>query len=299
MAVSRLRIGIIGAGHAGTALGVGLSRAGYQVVAVASRTLASAKALAARIEGCRAWLSPQDVAAAASLIIIATPDDAIREVAASLTLDASKSVVHLSGVETREALSCAEKQGAATGSMHPLQTFADLQGRAGRLRGSVFGIEAEGQLFETLQDMALALGGVPIRLKSEDKALYHAAAVFASNYVVTIAKLARDLWLRFGQERSLALQALLPLMRGALDNLETQGLPGALTGPIARGDIETLKRHIEALDDRAPELLAVYLSLAAQTLPLALAKGGIKAEDATALRNLLASVEHRERTTRV
>jgi predicted short-subunit dehydrogenase-like oxidoreductase (DUF2520 family) len=125
-------------------------------------------------------------------------------------------------------------------------------------------------------------------LRAEDRALYHASAVLASNYVVTLLKLASDLWLRFGYDRATALQALLPLLRGAVVNLETLGLPAALTGPVARGDVESVRRHIEALAQAAPELLGVYTTLGNETVPVALAGSGLDEETAARLRELFA-----------
>jgi predicted short-subunit dehydrogenase-like oxidoreductase (DUF2520 family) len=292
---SRPRVGFIGAGRVATALAEGLSTARYPVVAVAGRSLSSAEALARRLPSCRACDSPQEVVDAAGLVFITTPDEAVHAVCESLTWREGVSVVHTSGVETREALSSAERQGAATASFHPLQTFASVDGAASKLPGTVFGVEAEGPLRERLFAIASDLGGAAITLSAEDKALYHAAAVMASNYVVTLAKLSTDLWLRLGYVRPAALQALLPLLRGAVDNLEALGLPAALTGPIARGDVETVRRHLAALSQAAPELLPTYRDLALQTLPVALAKGGLADGPARQLRSLLeaAAIESR------
>jgi predicted short-subunit dehydrogenase-like oxidoreductase (DUF2520 family) len=135
--------------------------------------------------------------------------------------------------------------------------------------------------------MVHALRGTPLELGAEDKALYHASAVFASNYLVTLAHLASSLWARFGWEQDAALSALLPLMRGAMSNLEALGLPAALTGPVARGDVETVQRHLDALGEM-PGVLEVYRTLALQTEPVALAKGGLSDEVAGELQALLA-----------
>jgi predicted short-subunit dehydrogenase-like oxidoreductase (DUF2520 family) len=284
----RPRIGFIGAGRTGTALAVALAEAGYEVVAVASRSPASAQALARRLSGARAVESAQEVVNAADLVFLTVPDDQIRDVSAKLRWRAGVAAVHTSGVETREALSVAASQGAETASLHPLQTLADLEHGAEKLRGSVVAVEADGALRERLLALVEALGATPVELRAEDKALYHASAVLVSNYVVTLAKLATDLWLRFGWERPAALQALLPLLRGTVANLETVGLPAALTGPVTRGDVATVRRHIEALSEAAPDLLATYRALGLQTIAVALAKGGLNAAPAEQLRRLLA-----------
>jgi predicted short-subunit dehydrogenase-like oxidoreductase (DUF2520 family) len=279
-------VGFVGVGRTGRALATALADAGYAVKVVTSRSGGPADALAAALAGCRAVETPQEVADACDLVFITTPDSAIREVAESVGWRPGQAAVHASGCETRAALAAAAARGAATGSLHPLQTFT-AHGAPPDLRGVVFAVEAEGELRETLLAMVGRLGGAALELRAEEKALYHAAAVFASNYAVTLMKLAADLWLRFGWEWPAALRALLPLLKGTVANLEEAGLPAALTGPIARGDIETVGRHLEALAEAAPELLPAYRELGRQTLPLALRAGGLAEERAAALRALL------------
>ena len=279
------KLGFIGAGRVGTALSTALAVAGYPVVAVASRARASADALVARLPAATV-LDPQGVVDTCDLVLITTPDAAIQDVAASLRWREGVAVVHTSGVEWREALAAAATQGTETASLHPLQTFADLEYGAANLSGSVFAIEAEGALRERLLAIVAALGGTPLELRAEDKALYHASAAFASNYVVTLASLATSLWARFGWEEGAALAALLPLMRGAVSNLEALGLPAALTGPVARGDVATVQRHLDALTtDQAA--FDIYRTLAHETVPVALAKGGLGEDAAAELRALL------------
>jgi len=130
---------------------------------------------------------------------------------------------------------------------------------------------------------AAALGGRSIKLQAEDKVLYHASAVFASNYLVTLVKMATDLWQTFSIPTDQAIPALIPLIRGTLHNIETIGIPDCLTGPIARGDTGTIDKHLEALREKAPELLFPYKELGLQTIPIALAKGRISRERAEEL----------------
>ena len=281
------RLGFIGAGRVGTALATALASAGYPVVAVASRSFVSARLLAERVDGAEAFESPADVVARADLVFLTTPDDAIRSTVDALHWCAGGAVVHTSGVESREILSAAYEAGADTGSLHPLQTFADREPALSNLPGSVFAVEAEEPLRGVLLAMVEALHGTPIELAAEDKALYHASAVLASNYVVTLMKLASDLWLRFGWEREASVRALLPLLRGAVNNLEALGVPAALTGPVARGDIDTVRRHLDALEASAPDALPSYRELALQTVPVALARGGLSDDGARDLRRLL------------
>lgn len=286
MAETKPRIGFIGAGRVGGALAISLHEAGYPVAAVASRSPESAAVLASFIPGCRP-ASPQEVVGLSDIVFITTPDTAIRHVCDSLSWRADVAAVHTSGAESSLILEKAAREGALTGSLHPLQTFADGAQARANLPASVFAVEAKGWLKQALLEMVGALKGTAIELRPEEKALYHAAAVLISNYTVTLSKLATDLWLLFGWERPAALRALLPLLKGAVNNIEALGLPVALTGPIARGDVETVERHIVALRQAAPEMLPVYCGLALQTIPIALAKGSLSDSAAGALRKVL------------
>ena len=281
------KIGFIGAGTVGTALAVGLKGKGYAVTAVASRSKSSADRLAARVPGCQAYEKKQAVTDVAELIFITTPDDAIAHVVAELNWHRGQSVVHCSGADSLTPLEPARKAGAQVGGFHPLQTFASVDHAIKNLPGSTFALEADGELLETLKQMALALDGNWVRLGAGDKVLYHAAAVFACNYLVTLMKLATDLWQVFGVSAPEATRALLPLLRGTLNNLENIGLPDCLTGPIARGDLGTIKKHLAALEKSAPALLSTYRELGSQTIPIALGKGRIDRTRAEEIRQLL------------
>jgi predicted short-subunit dehydrogenase-like oxidoreductase (DUF2520 family) len=282
-----LRIGIIGAGTVGSALAIRLAESGYTVAVVSSRTHASAEKLAGAIKGCRAVDTNQAVTDAADIIFITTPDAAIPQIAAELRWHEGQSVVHCSGADSTETLQPARRMGANTGVFHPLQTLANVKQAIDNLPGSTFAIEAVEPLLSTLKEMAAALNCRWIELKAEDKVVYHAAAVIASNYLVTLVKLADDLWETFGIPRDQATQALLPLLKGTLNNIENAGIPQALTGPIARGDIETVKKHLSALQKEAPDALSTYCELGLQTIPIAQAKGKIDEEKADELRAVL------------
>ncbi len=142
----------------------------------------------------------------------------------------------------------------------------------------------------TLKNMATALGGHWLELGAGDKVLYHAAAVFACNYLVTLVKLATDLWQTFAIPREQAVQALLPLLRGTINNIDAIGIPECLTGPIARGDSGTIKKHISALQRVAPELTATYRELGLKTIPVSLAKGKINDRKADELKAILGQI---------
>ena len=280
-------IGFIGAGTTGTALAVRLSQHGYHVVAVSSLSLTSAQKLASRISNCKVYRRSQDVADIARLVFITTPDDAIAKVAAEAKWHEGQSVVHCSGAHSVDILEPAKKRGAHTGCFHPLQTFASTDQAIENLPGSTFAIEAGEPLASWLKDMATKLEGDWVILRAGDKVLYHAAAVIACNYLVTLVKLATDLWQTFDVPPAQATDALMPLLRGTLSNIDNVGLPICLTGPIARGDLGTLNRHLESIAKQAPSLLTIYKELGRQTIPIALAKGRINSQTAEEMKALL------------
>jgi predicted short-subunit dehydrogenase-like oxidoreductase (DUF2520 family) len=281
------KIGFIGAGTTGTALAVRLSQKGCPVVAVSSRTLSSAQRLAGLVSNCQVYHTSQELAEAAELVFITTPDDAIAQVCSEVQWHEGQSVVHCSGAHSVDILESARKLGAAVGSFHPLQTFADVDQAVENLPGSTFALEAEEPLLSMLKELIFLLNGNWVELKPGDKVLYHAAAVFACNYLVTLVKLALDLWLDFGVSAKEATRALLPLLTGTINNIDNVGLPDCLTGPVARGDSGTIERHLSALGTRSPSLLTTYKELGLQTIPIALAKGQVNEQKAEEMRALL------------
>jgi len=294
------KLGFIGAGTVGTALAIRLSERGYNVVAVSSRSQTSADKLAQAIDGCHAVDSSQAVADTTELVFITTPDDAIASVSSTVNWHPGQSVVHCSGADSVNNLEPAKKQGASVGAIHPLQTFASVEQAINNIAGSTFALEAQEPLLSTLKEIATTLDGTWIELTANDKVLYHAAAVIACNYLVTLVKMATDLWQTFDVPPERATQALLPLLRGTIANIERVGIPKCLTGPIARGDTGTIEKHIKAMQKAAPALLPTYLDLGRQTIPIALAKGRIGQHQAEELLKLLENsteeVEITERT---
>jgi len=282
-----IKTGFIGAGTTGTALAVRLSQNGYPVVAVSSRTLSSAQKLAGLVPNCHVCHTAQELADAAELVFITTPDDVIAQVCSEVQWLEGQSVLHCSGAHSVDILETAKKLGAAVGSFHPLQTFADVNQAIENLPGSTFALEAEEQLMSTLKELTSLLNGSWVELKPGDKVLYHAAAVFACNYLVTLVKLALDLWQDFGTSQKEATMALLPLLRGTINNIDNVGLPDCLTGPVARGDLGTIGRHLSALEAKSPSLLNTYKELGFQTIPIALAKGKVNEQKAEEMKALL------------
>ena len=277
-------IGIIGAGRLGASLAMALEAAGYRVAAVASRSAESAASLAARLGEATA-LSSQQLAASCELVFITVPDGQIATVAAELKWSAGQAVVHCSGALGLDALAPAIEAGARAGCLHPLQSFSSRDGEPERFRGIVCGVEGAAPLDSTLERIAADLGAGVVRLEGVDRARYHAAAVFASNYAVALMAAARRTWELAGLPADEARPALSPLLRGAASNVSESELAEALTGPVARGDVATIERQLAALgEDR--ELLELYRHLGAELLRLDLRH---PTEAAARLRTLLSN----------
>ncbi|HEU5200079.1 MAG TPA: DUF2520 domain-containing protein [Ktedonobacterales bacterium] len=293
------RIGVVGVGAVGTTLAWGLAARGYPVAAVMSRTPAAAAWLANRLPGCQVASSPAEVAALAEVILLTVPDDALADVAALIPWHSGLAAIHCSGATPARALAIAGEQGALFGSFHPLLSIphsrpASAEEALGRLAGCTFAIEAPVSLTATLEEMAHRLGARAIVLREQDRVPYHLAAVLTSNYLVTLVSAATDLWAQFGVSREQALAALSPLLRSALVNLEQLGLPQSLTGPIARGDVGTVRAHLDYLADpketpleEATLLDEAYRALGLLSLPIAIEKGRLEQEQAASLKRLL------------
>jgi predicted short-subunit dehydrogenase-like oxidoreductase (DUF2520 family) len=279
-----LKVGFIGAGTVGTALAVLLTSKGYNFVG-ASRL--NHKSQPGPVSNLHILDSNQAVADASDLVFITTPDAAIAKVASEVRWRKGQSVIHCSGADSTDVLEPARKAGALVGCFHPLQTFAGVKEAIENIPDSTFALEAEEPLLATLKNMAVDLGGNWIILKAADKAAYHAAAMIACNGLVTLVKLAADLWQTFSVPTDQAVKALLPLLRGTIHNIETIGLPDCLTGPIARGDAGTIKKHLDTLQVKDPQLLPFYKELALQMVPIASAKGTIVKKQAGELELLL------------
>jgi len=269
-------IGVIGAGRLGASLAVALAAAGYTVSAVAARTLETAEAVAAQVRSTGAQcaaVTPAEAAAACDLVFLAVPDAAIEAVATALPWRPGTGVVHTSGATGLAALAAASRAGALTGCLHPLQSFPTRAGDAARFHGIVCGVEGAEPLGRTLERITAGLGATVVRLEGIDRALYHAAAVMAGNDVVALMAAAARAWAAAGLPSGTARLALSPLLVGAAGNVAAHELPQALTGPVARGDAETVARHIEALtrvEGAAPGLAALYAALGRELLRLPL-----------------------------
>lgn len=263
------RIGFVGPGRLAWSLGPALVRAGYAVTAVAGRDLASAMALANALgPGTRPFAAPQDVLEAADLVFLTVPDAMLRPLAGSLSWASRHSAVHCSGALPLDALSPAAAAGAETGTLHPLQSFPSRIAEPARFHHIYCGIEGTGAVGDRLDRMARALGSQTLSLAGVDRALYHAAAVFASNDVIALMSAASRTWAIAGLPEAVAREALSPLLSATAANIANLDLTSALTGPVARGDVGTISAHLNALS-ATPELRELYRRLASELLRVA------------------------------
>jgi predicted short-subunit dehydrogenase-like oxidoreductase (DUF2520 family) len=273
----RSTIGIIGAGRAAHVLGIALARAGYEIVAVASRTQASAESAASAINdagqqggvGACAVTSAQGAADAADLVLITTNDGAIAEVAGQVNWKPGQAVVHVSGALGADVLAPAAGGGARIASWHPFQTLAG----SARLDGVTFGIEADDDLYGELAEMANAVGGEPLLVPSEARALYHAASVLACGYLTTLLREARRVWEAAGLPEEAGRRAIGAVAAATLENVRSLGEGATVTGPVSRGDVGTVRLHLEEIDRVAPELIPLYTSISRRSAVLATEAG--------------------------
>jgi predicted short-subunit dehydrogenase-like oxidoreductase (DUF2520 family) len=290
----RPSIAIIGAGKVGTALGALAVRAGYQVAAIADLDGHRADRAAIRIGVEIPVLAPRQAAGRADLVLLAVPDDAIEaschELVSTRALARGSLVAHCSGALSSESLAPARQQlDCHVASFHPLQSFPTVEAALENLPGSYCFGEGDELALAALETLGAAIGARCVRIATEHKPLYHAAAVIACNYLAALLDAALHLAASARIERRISWEALGPLIRATVENVSKLGTEGALTGPIARGDRRTITTHLAALKEGAPELSDLYRALGSWTVDLALRKGSIEATDARALLEALAA----------
>ncbi|NIR44845.1 MAG: DUF2520 domain-containing protein [Gemmatimonadetes bacterium] len=249
---------IVGPGRIGTALATVLAGIG-PVRVIGRRELPADHPIRALEVDYR--VDPPGAPPANTRVLLAVPDGAIGSAAAELAArgapGAGCTALHFSGAQPASRLAPLAEAGYAIGSLHPLQTVADAAHGAERLRGAFFTFEGAASAASAARAIVESAGGRMLEVHGGDKAAYHAACVFASNYVVACSAVATRLLAdAVGVSREEAARALQPLWSGAAANLEDPGLPRALTGPIARGDVETVRANLAALDEGTKALYA-------------------------------------------
>ena len=289
-AADELRIGFIGAGRLGKALAWSLSRAGLHVGAVASGSQVNACALAEPIPGC-VTADAQSVVDRCDLVFVTTPDGAITTTAALLRWRPGMAVVHCSGVTEVSALASASRDGALVGGFHPMQTFGDPVVAMASLPGSTITVEASEPLMTALEALTQRLGCRVNRLPPGMRGRYHAAAGYTSQFINALFGEATQIWRSWGATDEDALKALLPLARGTLASIASAGIAGGMPGPVSRGDVSSVEKHVAALSQLGAGTLRFYCQMCASTVPLALAHGAIDAEVATRILTALGAAQ--------
>ncbi len=282
-----LRIGVIGAGRVGAVLAATLRDAGHEIVATAGESDASRGRIDALLPGVPVE-KPSAVARACDVLLLTVPDDMLSNVVSMLSasgaIHAGQYVVHTSGRHGLAVLAPAAAVGARPVALHPAMTFTGTAIDLPRLDGCVFGVtvgDAERALAERL---VADLGGRPIWVPEDKRALYHAGLAHGANHLVTLVTQAMELLSASGADRPA--DTLRPLLQAALDNVLEQG-DSALTGPIARGDVETVRDHLAEVARNAPDTLPSYVALGRATLDRVVTDGRLLPIRAAKLRQVL------------
>jgi predicted short-subunit dehydrogenase-like oxidoreductase (DUF2520 family) len=285
---ARLKVGVVGTGRVGSVLGAALARAGHRVVAVSAVSRQS-RDRASRLLPHAALADPADVVAAADLILLTVPDDALPGLVSGLAQTGAplhgRLLAHASGRYGAAVLDPAARRGALPLALHPVMTFTGRPEDVDRLTGVCFGVTASRTLRPVAEALVIEMSGEPVFVAERDRDLYHAALAGAANHLTTLIAESAELLSKAGVADPARL--LGPLLSAALDNALRLGIAG-LTGPVARGDAGTVAGHIEALRKVSPPAaVGAYVAMARLTADRAVAAGMLKPEDAERLLDVL------------
>jgi predicted short-subunit dehydrogenase-like oxidoreductase (DUF2520 family) len=266
-----MRIVLVGPGRAGQSIAIAANGAGHEVVAVAARDTEQALGIARRLDA--GVLGIGEPIPAVDLIIVAVRDHAIEEVAgqiAPVARNAAASAVHLSGATPLSVLAPFALQGLAIGSFHPLQTMPTPDQGARSLAGSWMAVTADEPLRSELRSFAASLGGIPFELHEADRTTYHAAAAAAANFPTAAFVIAQ----RLLESTDVPFDAVRPLVDRIVANVFELGPGASLTGPIARGDVDTIDAQVDAVLNAAPDLAAAFEAMVSATADVAASRKG-------------------------
>jgi predicted short-subunit dehydrogenase-like oxidoreductase (DUF2520 family) len=284
---ARLRVGVVGVGRVGSALGAALARAGHDVVA-ASGVSADSRRRAERYLPDVPIRPVDETVDAADLVLLAVPDDVLRPLVTGLAGTGAwrpgQLAAHTSGAQGIGVLDAAAARGVLALALHPVMTFAGRPEDVDRLAGATWGVTALDELRPVAESLVLEMGGEPVWVPELARPLYHASLTIASNHLVTLVNDALGLLSGAGVAEPARLAA--PLLSAALDNVLRLG-DAALTGPVSRGDVATVATHIDILARSAPDVLPAYRAMARRTAERALASGRLTESQADALLEVL------------
>ncbi|HET7328295.1 MAG TPA: DUF2520 domain-containing protein [Nocardioidaceae bacterium] len=280
-------IGVIGAGRVGAVLAAALRAAGHTIAAVGGESDASRTRIETLLPGVRVD-KPSAVARAGDVLLLTVPDDALGNVVAMLSASGAvqpgQHVVHTSGRHGADVLAPAADIGAHVAAMHPAMTFAGTDRDLEHLPGTVFGCTAAEAARPVVESLVADLGGRVNWIEESQRVLYHLALAHGANHLVTLVSQAADLLRASGAIDPAT--TLRPLLQAALDNSLEYG-DAALTGPIVRGDVDTVRRHLSALLDSAPETLDSYATMGRATAAHAVLDGRLHPARAAEITGLL------------
>jgi predicted short-subunit dehydrogenase-like oxidoreductase (DUF2520 family) len=286
-----IRVGVVGAGRVGAVLAAALRAAGYEIVAVAGESDASRDRAAALLPGVP-LAKPSVVARDCDVLLLTVPDDMLANVATVLTdagaIRPGQYVVHTSGRHGLGVLEAVTRAGARPVAMHPAMTFTGTELDLSRLAGCVFGVTAGPAEHDLTDRLVGDLGGRPMWIPEGKRTLYHASLAHGANHLVTLVAQAMELLSAAGAE-NLGLSpadTLRPLLTAALDNALQQG-DAALTGPIVRGDVNTVRGHLREIAANAPHTLPSYVAMANATLDRVVTDGRVLPIRAASIRRVL------------
>lgn len=270
---NKFRVGVVGAGRVGAVLAAALRAAGHDIVAAAGESDASRRRIDSLLPGVE-MTKPSDAARVSDLLLLTVPDDVLPNVVAMLSaseaIHPGQVVVHTSGRHGLAVLGPARAVGARIIAMHPAMTFTGTEIDLPRLEGCVFGVTADETDRALTESLVADLGGRPLWVPEDRRTLYHAGLAHGANHLITLVAEAMEILSAAGADDPAA--TLRPLLTAALDNALEEG-DAALTGPIVRGDVETVRAHVAVLRAKAPQTLPSYVALARATLDRAVTDG--------------------------
>jgi predicted short-subunit dehydrogenase-like oxidoreductase (DUF2520 family) len=280
-------VGVVGAGRVGAVLAAKFRAAGHPIIGVSGRSAVTRLRIQTLLPGVFT-VGPIELTQRADVLVLAVPDDALAEVAASLAVHArpGQVVLHTSGRHGLDVLAGFRRAGARTIAFHPAMTFTGTEVDLDRT--CAFGLSADAADRELAEALVAELGGTAEWIDDADRVSYHAALSHGANHLNTVVAQAMDVLRDAGVADPSAL--LRPLLTAALDNALAYG-DAALTGPVARGDVATVRAHTEELAVTEPDVLDTYVALARATAARAAASGRIDAATAAALRQVLSEAE--------
>lgn len=266
-----MNIGFIGAGKVGISFGRYLVDNHIPVTGYTSRSYEAAKR-AADFTGGQCFNSIEELVKKADIIFVTTPDAVISSIAQKLLgcqLRRGQIFIHMSGGLSSSELGPVKDKGCHVASLHPLQAFADINKAVVDLGNTFFSLEGDKEAINILEEIIKQCGNPYVILAAENKSLYHSAACVASNYLVTLLYFAERLLAAADISNEVGIEALIPLIKSSIENAKSLGTADAITGPIARGDVNTINLHMQAINKHCPELKELYSCLGRATLELA------------------------------